>query len=182
MDPEGTYFATFTVVEWADVFTRELYRKIIVDSLLFSIKEKGMILHAWCLMTNHVHLIFSTKFPGTHSSILRDLKKFTSREIIQAIKNNRKESRKRWMLPIFIRPTTKTNYIRSHQFWQYENHPIEIYSPRIVQQKLNYLHQNPVVAGFVEKAEHYLYSSARDYTGMKGLIEVQLIEQGGASL
>lgn len=176
LDPSGTYFVTFTVVEWVDVFTRELYRKIIIESLSHCIKNKGMILHAWCLMTNHVHLIFSAEIPGSHSSILRDLKKFTSKEIIQAIECNPKESRKKWMLPIFIKYTSKKNNTLSHQFWQYENHPIEIYSPRIIQRKLNYLHQNPVVAGFVEKAEHYIYSSARDYSGRKGMIDVQLIK------
>ena len=74
LDPEGIYFVSFATVGWVDVFTRIEYKEIFVDSLRYCINKKGLILHAWCLMTNHVHLIFSSKESGKHSAILRDIK------------------------------------------------------------------------------------------------------------
>jgi putative transposase len=58
------------------------------------------------------------------------------------------------------------------QFWQQHNMPIEILNNEMFHQKLSYIHQNPVEAGFVENEEDYLYSSARDFYGKKGLIEL----------
>ena len=60
LDPEGIYFVSFATVDWVDVFTRQEYKDIFIDSLKYCQKNKGMIIHAWCLMTNHVHLIFSS--------------------------------------------------------------------------------------------------------------------------
>lgn len=62
------------------------------------------------------------------------------------------------------------------QFWQQDNHPIELITNKFIDQKLDYIHNNPVEAGLVEKPEHYLYSSARDYAGIKGLLNVILID------
>ena len=83
-NPEGIYFVSFAVVEWVDVFTRREYKDIFVESLRFCQDNKQLILYGWCIMTNHVHLIASSG-TGTLSDILRDLKKFTSVEIVKAI-------------------------------------------------------------------------------------------------
>ena len=74
LDPEGIYFVSLATVGWVDVFTRIEYKEIFVDSLRYCIDKKGLILHAWCLMTNHVRLIFSSKDSGMHFATLRDLK------------------------------------------------------------------------------------------------------------
>src|SRR5688572_22388732 len=84
------HFITFAVVEWVDVFTRKAYRDIVLDSIRFCQTEKGLALHAWCLMSNHFHLIASAK-NGDLSDILRDFKKFTSKQIIEAIIGNKQE-------------------------------------------------------------------------------------------
>jgi hypothetical protein len=63
-----------------------------------------------------------------------------------------------------------------YKFWDQDNHPIELFDNKIMQQKLDYIHNNPVEAGFVDKAEEYLYSSARNYAGIKGLIDLKYIE------
>ena len=99
-DKEGIHFVTFAVTEWVDVFTRREYREIVLDSIKHCQKEKGLILYAWCLMSNHVHLVVSAKNSDT-SDILRDFKKFTSKQIIKAIEEHPGESRKDWMLKIF---------------------------------------------------------------------------------
>jgi putative transposase len=167
------HFITFAVVEWIDVFTRKEYRNIVVESLKFCQKEKGLLLHGWCIMSNHVHLIASAKNENL-SDILRDFKKFTSKQIIAAIVNSRTESRREWMLGVFKAQAERNSHNVHYQFWRQDNQPKELYSPAFTLQKLNYIHNNPIEAGLVEKAEDYLYSSAKDYTriGNCGLLEV----------
>ena len=96
-DQHAVHFITFGVVEWVDVFTRRTYADIVIQSLLYCINNKGLKLHGWCIMSNHIHLIISTA-NGNLSDILRDFKKFTSKQIITAIENNKLESRKNWIL------------------------------------------------------------------------------------
>lgn len=93
----GIYFVTFAVVEWVDVFTRKMYADMVVESLRFCQCEKGLRIHAWCIMSNHIHLIISAE-ENSLSDILRDFKKFTSRKVIKAIEENLLESRRNWML------------------------------------------------------------------------------------
>jgi REP element-mobilizing transposase RayT len=156
------HFISFAVVEWIDVFTRKEYRDIVIESIRFCQEEKGLLLHGWCIMSNHVHLIASAKNHDL-SDILRDFKKFTSKKIITAIKENIQESRKDWMLTIFKEQGTSNSRNRNYQFWRQDNQPKELYAPEFTVQKLNYIHNNPVEAGLVEKPEDYLYSSARNY-------------------
>jgi len=101
-NPEGLYFVTFATVQWVDVFTRRVYVDILLDSIRYCQKEKGLRIHAWCLMSNHVHLMISTEFGHHPSDALRDLKKFTARKIIAAIGDKEQpESRRSWMLWLF---------------------------------------------------------------------------------
>ena len=83
---QGLHFITFAVVEWVDVFTRQHYRDIVVESLIYCINNKGLQLHAWVIMSNHVHFIVSAQENFKLSDILRDFKKFTAIKIIDAIK------------------------------------------------------------------------------------------------
>ena len=175
-NPEGVFFVSFAVVEWIDVFTRNKYKNILVDSLEYCQREKGMELFAWCIMTNHVHLIFRDKNGKSPESILGDFKRFTSKAIVKSIKNNPSESRKEWLLDQFEKAANKSSNVNRHQFWRHDNHPIELWSTKIIIQKLNYLHRNPVAAGLVYKAEDYVYSSAASYAGNQGLLDVNLIE------
>jgi len=94
-NPDGVYFITFATVGWVDVFTRREYKDILIDSLQFCQKEKGLILFAYVIMTNHVHLIARSKDGFELSNIMRDFKKFTSKQVIKALDLNPKESRKR---------------------------------------------------------------------------------------
>ena len=98
--PGHLYFLTLTVVDWVDIFTRPVYKHIIVDALKYCQAQKGLVLYAWCLMTNHLHLIASHQ-EGFHlSDILRDFKKFTSKQMLKTIQEVN-ESRKEWMLNRF---------------------------------------------------------------------------------
>ena len=117
-NPEGVYFVSFAVVEWIDVFSRNEYKDIILDSLSYCQAKKGMEIFAWCIMTNHVHLVFRSIGKQESQFLLGDFKKFTSKAIVKAIQNNSKESRKEWLLRQFsIAAKTKVN-VSNYQFWR----------------------------------------------------------------
>ncbi|RYG03120.1 MAG: transposase [Chitinophagaceae bacterium] len=175
-DSSMPHFITFAVVNWIDVFSRECYKEIIAESLKFCIAEKGLNLHAWIIMSNHVHLVASAKEDAELFNIIRDLKKYTSKIIIASIESNTQESRKDWMLWMFKRAGAKNSNNKVYQFWQQDNHPIELSTNEMVTQRLNYLHENPVRAGLVTEAQYYKYSSAVDYyEERKGLVPITLI-------
>ncbi len=121
-NPEGLYFVTFATVQWrgrpcGGVFTRSTYVDILLESLRYCQKEKGLRIHAWCVMSNHVHLMISTQFGYHPSDALRDLKKFTSKKIIAAIADKEQpESRRGWMLWIFSKRARTVQRIRSISF------------------------------------------------------------------
>ena len=167
-NPDGVYFITFAVHAWVDVFTRNEYKNILVENLDYCQKNKGLELFAWCIMTNHVHLIVRASEGYLLQDILRDYKKFTSKAVVKAILDNQRESRKEWLLENF-----KT--LEGYRFWRADNKPIELWSNAVIDQKLDYIHQNPVEEGLVFKAEHYMYSSAVDYAGEKGMLDIILI-------
>ncbi|MEO9964491.1 MAG: transposase [Reichenbachiella sp.] len=174
-DQEKPHFLSFATVEWVDVFTRIEYKQVIVDSLKYCQEEKGLLLYAWCIMTNHLHLIISSKEGIKQEDIIRDFKKHTSKQLLKMIESNAKESRKNWMLWIFKKAGERNNNNKNFQFWRQDNHPIELSTNQMMEQRLDYLHNNPVEAGIVDEPEHYLYSSARDYSGKKGLLKVEFI-------
>jgi len=169
------YFLTMTVVNWIDVFTRPDYKHIIVDALKYNQKNKGLLIYGWCLMSNHLHLIAEAD-EGYHlSNILRDFKKFTSKAIVQEIQDNPVESRKKWLLNQFEYAGKYKSDIKNFKFWQDGNEAKEIHSTAFLEQKLDYIHENPVKAEIVEYAHEYLYSSAKNYAGETGLFEIVLI-------
>ncbi len=170
------YYFTLTVVDWVDVFTRPAYRHIIIDALKHCQQHKGLELYAWCLMSNHLHLIAAAKENHHLSNILRDFKKHTSRTIVEAILNHENESRRQWMLHRFAFAGAVDPKVTNFKFWQDGNEAKEITSNNFLQQKLDYIHQNPVRAEIVAEPEHYLYSSASNYAGEKGLLEVLFAE------
>ena len=175
-DQDKLYFVSFAVVYWIDLFTRNEYRNILLESWKYCQSKKGMDLYAWCIMTSHVHMII-----GSHGDkledIMRDMKRHTSEALKKAIQTHPGESRREWMLSLMERAGKKNSNNLNFQLWQQDNHPIELATPVIAHQKLDYLHYNPVVAGIVEKPEDYLYSSAIDYyTNRKGMIDIILID------
>ncbi len=175
-DQQAVHFITFAVVEWIDVFTRLEYAEIIVDSLQYCVENKGLNVHAWCLMSNHIHLIVSARVDFCLSDILRDFKKYTAFQILISIKNNPFESRKSWMLRIFKSAGKVNSRNKTYQFWRQDNQPKELITNRFTDQKLSYLQKNPVTAGLVNRPEHYRWSSAADYAGGKGLIPIEFLD------
>jgi REP element-mobilizing transposase RayT len=173
-NPEGAYFVSFAVVNWIDVFIREEYMGIITDAIRYCRTEKGMDCFAYCVMSSHVHLIFRDQ-NSNPTQLLKDFKRHTAKTLISSIANNPKESRKEWMLWMFERAAKKGGNKSKHQFWQHHNKPVELWSPKVIKQKLDYIHDNPVQSGYVLNPVHWKYSSARNYADMNATIEIDLV-------
>ena len=172
-DNQIPYFVTSTVVGWIDALSRDQYKEIICKSLLYCKNEKGLLLHAYVIMNNHVHFIVSTTEGNSIGAVMRDFKKFTSKRILEAIQNNPLESRKKWMLNMFSYSGQYNSSNEEYQFWQQGYHPVELDTNEKTRQRLNYLHENPVRAGIVWVPENYKYSSAIDYyTDKTGVLPI----------
>jgi REP element-mobilizing transposase RayT len=168
-DQEAAYFLTFQIVGWVDIFTRRIYRDIVIESLSYCQKNKELLLYAYVIMSNHIHLLVQSE-TGNLSGFVRDFKNYTSKKILDEIETGT-ESRKDWMKMVFAYHG-KLKPKQTSQIWTHESHAEEIYSPKFILQKINYIHENPVRAGIVEKAEDYLYSSARNYAELSAEIEI----------
>jgi REP element-mobilizing transposase RayT len=177
IENEAVYFTTSTVAGWTDIFTREMYKTILIDSIRHCQQNQGLQLHAWVLMTNHLHTICSCKEGKDLGLIWRNIKSFTAMKLIDAIINNSKESRKEYLLHTFVTEGRKSSSNFKHKFWEHENHPVLLESTEMYNQRLNYINWNPVTAGFVAEPWHWLYSSATDYfTEKKGLLDLVILE------
>ncbi|HEY3387654.1 MAG TPA: transposase, partial [Saprospiraceae bacterium] len=168
----GTYFLTFTVVDWVDIFSRRIYRDILLDSLRYCRAEKGLQIWGYALMTNHIHSILRAK-AGNLPSIVQSIKRHTASKILKAIQEV-PESRQDWMLKRFEFAARKNSRDSFYQFWNHNNHAELIDTHAFFEQKLNYIHQNPVRAGWVEKPEDWLYSSMRNYMGLEAIMEIDV--------
>ena len=176
-DKQGIYFTTSTVTDWTDVFTRDIYRDILLDSIRFCQNNQGLRVHAWVLMTNHLHMICSCKPENDIALVLRNMKSFTAMKLIDAIIKNPKESRMENILNAFELEGKKSTSNFRYKFWQHENHPILLDSTLVFNQRLNYLHSNPVTAGFVTEPWHWKLSSALTYfNNEKGLLDLIILE------
>lgn len=172
-DQHAPYFITCTVVRWIDLFTRKDYKDIIVDSLNHCVREKSLTVYGWVIMSNHIHLVGRCDPPGEMSGFLRDFKKFTSKKFTTTMQFI-SESRREWLLDKFSFEARRTRRSEVYKIWKDDNHAIDLSSIDVME-KIDYVHNNPVRAGLVEYPEHYVYSSARDYAGEKGLVEVEVV-------
>lgn len=174
LNKEGLYFVSFATVYWIDVFIRPIYNQIIIESLTYCQKNLGMELYCWCIMPSHIHLIYSAK-NNNPEIILGRFKEYTAKQLIATITSNIQESRRDWMLWMFKRAASKSSNVKQNQFWQHHNKPIELWTAAVIEQKADYIHNNPVEAGFVTEPSYWRYSSAIDYADGKGLIDIEFL-------
>ncbi|PCJ28050.1 MAG: transposase [Flavobacteriales bacterium] len=171
---EVPYYLTFQVVGWADIFSRKSYRDIVIDSLRYCRDVKGMELYAYVIMTNHVHIVMRSKHNDL-SGLVRDFKKYTSKKILNLVNYSGTESRKEWLEIVFEYHAKYNKRVGNKQLWTHENHAVEMDNNEIMESRVNYIHNNPVRAGWVVNPEDYLYSSARNYANLESLLEIDLI-------
>ena len=165
---DATYFLTLTTVGWIDVFTRRLYADELIENLKYCQQHKGLELFAFVIMPSHLHLVARSR-EGKLSQLIHDFKSYTAKRIIQLIEHNQQESRKDWLLHLFQYHAKLQKQNAQYQFWQKTTHPIELFSDPVIQQKIDYIHNNPVEAGIVDEEQHYVYSSAYPLSPLKVL-------------
>jgi REP element-mobilizing transposase RayT len=166
----AAYYLTFQIVFWIDFFSYKKYRDVIIESLKFCQQDKGLEIFAWVIMSNHIHLLARSNEDNL-SGTIRDFKKYTSKALIELISTSG-DSRKEWMLRLFRHAAKRQNKTGNFQVWTHENHAIEVYGNSFIQSKVDYIHNNPVRAGIVGRAEDYKYSSACAYADQEGLLEI----------
>jgi putative transposase len=175
-DPSGMYYITMSVVGWIDIFSRQRYRDIVIESLKYCQEDKGLNLHAYVIMTNHIHIVASPMAGFILTDIVRDFKKFTAKTIWSSIEKE-PESRREWLQYMFKYYGKHNAKEQVYQIWTHDNHPIVLWSKAVIAQKINYIHQNPVRAGWVLYPEQYIYSSASNYRDGKGIIDVKIPDE-----
>ncbi len=164
--PDGLYFVILTTVGWIDVFTRAIYCDEIVKNLNYSIDNKKLKVFAFCIMPSHIHLIAKTEDDVSLSDMLRDFKSYT-KQIIKLIEESATESRREWLLYMFEFYGNKNAHNVKYQFWEQHNHAFDLFSNKFIDQKVNYIHNNPVEARIVTEPHFYVYSSANQFTDLK---------------
>jgi len=159
------HFLTATVNHWLPLFTRPQTVDIVLDSWRFLQQTADFKLYGYVILENHLHLIAAS---DDLSHDMQRFKSYTAKTIIAHLEQQRSE--KMLELLAFFKRFHKTE--SRYQVWEEGNHPQLIESEAVMRQKLDYIHQNPVKRGYVERPEHWRYSSARNYLGQEGLIEV----------
>jgi REP element-mobilizing transposase RayT len=160
---DNPYFITLTVVGWIDVFNRREYVEIFIKNINYCQQHKGLKVFAYVIMPSHIHMVVQQE-AGKLNEVLRDFKSFTAKEILHSIKENQHESRREWMMYLFKHFGKKSKQNKEYMFWQKTSHPIELYTNSVIDQKINYIHNNPVEAGIVTSPECYVYSSANSFS------------------
>jgi len=160
-DGEYIYFITSTIIDWIPLFLSHRYFTILTDAFTYCRANKGLHLHAYVLMPNHFHIIASSEPRPALPGIIRDLKRYTSREVTRCLE----EDGARLQLEILERAAMDAGRNNDYSVWREGYHPVAIRTQRFFRQKLDYLHDNPVRKGLVRAPEGWLYSSAFDYIG-----------------
>ncbi|MPL95770.1 hypothetical protein SDC9_41942 [bioreactor metagenome] len=161
-----------TLVNWVELFGAEKYRNIVIDGLKFCQENKGLRIFVWVIMPSHIHLV-ADSLNGNLSKTIGEFKRHTSKTIYDELKRET-EFDSTEFLTLFRDFSTLHSRNNDYQVWIQDNHPVELFSSKFIDQKIDYIHNNPVKAGYVEKTEDYLYSSARNYADMPELIDVEL--------
>ena len=172
---EDAYFITITTVGWVDIFTRLNQKHIISNALRYCQGNKGLEIYAYVIMSSHIHLLCKATDGIILSDVIRDFKKFTSKKIIQTIIEE-PESRRDWLLDYFSKACEHLKREQQFKVWQDGYHAEHIYSNSFVKQKINYIHNNPVIEKVVTLPEDYYFSSARNYARLSCEIDVVLLE------
>lgn len=131
----ATYFVTFTVLGWVDVFTRKVLADELIKNIQYCQRNKGLRVFAYVVMSNHAHMVVHRE-GGTVAEWLRDFKSVTAKRFIHLIETPPGESRSEWLLPYFREQGNRTAQSREFAFWKKDNHPTELYTQPVFEQKV----------------------------------------------
>ena len=154
------YFLTLTLVGWINLFDRACYKNILVENLQYCQQKEGLEIFAYVIMSNHLHMIARRNSEQDLTELLGRFKSVTSKRLIKEIIDNPEESRRDWLLYQFNYFANNNSQYGDYHVWHYTNHPVQLFSSKVIQQKVNYIHENPLRAGIVNDISAYIYSSA----------------------
>ncbi len=175
-DQSAIHFVTFTIIEWANLFSKVIYKDIFIENLKFYVRNQGLKVHAFVIMSNHVHLIVSSTQPKNDlSSIIGRIKSYTSKQFLAILKSGN-DNRSSWLLEMFRKAVSDNSRNKDYQVWIQHNHPIELNTNEMIDQKLEYIHNNPVKAQIVGKSSDYIYSSAPAYAGLWSIMKIDFLD------
>jgi putative transposase len=164
-ETEYPYFMTCTIVGWLPVFTRPEAVDIVIQAWRYAQRERDFLLFGYVILENHLHLIASAlELP----SVMQGFKSYTARQIVDLLERRAARVLLRQLRAHKLRHKVQSDY----QVWQEGSEPKQIQTEEMMWQKLEYMHNNPVARGYVDDPVHWRYSSARNYAGQSGLIDV----------
>lgn len=164
-ETEYPYFITNTIVAWLPVFAYPHLVDIILNSWRFLQRERHVDIFGFVVLENHLHWI--ARAPDLTEQIGR-FKSYTARCIIDELEKRGAKT----LLDEFAYYKLRHKSDQKHQLWQEGSHPKQIQDDEMMLQKLEYAHNNPLRRGYVDDPCHWRYSSARNYSGQKGIIDV----------
>jgi len=167
-EPTHPHFITCTILHWIPIFTNKDSVDIVINSLKYLQKSDNLKIYSYVILENHLHLIASS---NDISKTIKKFKSFTAKELLKLLK----EKNVKTILDqlAFYKKAHKIH--TQYQVWQEGFAPKLIQSEKMMIEKIEYIHNNPVKRGYIEEAHHWRYSSARDYLGIKGLIDIERI-------
>ncbi len=172
---EEAFFINITTVGWIDVFTRLNQKHNIIRALHYCQENKGLEIYAYCIMHSHLHLLCKGTNGFVLSDIVRDFKKFTSKQFIKTILEE-PESRREWMLNYFKNACEHLKREQNYKVWQDGYHAEIVETNWFIKQKVAYIHNNPVKDKIVALPEDYYFSSARNYAGLENDLAIILLD------
>ncbi|HWB94298.1 MAG TPA: transposase [Puia sp.] len=177
---DACYFLTLNTVDKIDVFVRPAYKQVIAQALNYFIETQGLVIYAWVLMSSHLHLLVRPREATAPAYFERDFKKYTTPLILKALEMEM-DFRREWMIRHFEDYGRPLRLIEKFHLWQNCSSPLRIdcRQPKVLLDRIAHIHENPVREMIVEQPEAYLYSSARDYAGIHGLVNVRVVQQQG---
>jgi len=167
-EPTHPHFITCTILHWIPIFTNKESVSIIIDSLKYLQKSDNLKIYAYVILENHLHMVVSS---DNLSQTIKKFKSYTAKEIIKLLHKNGVKTILEQLA--FYKKAHKTH--TEYQVWQEGFQPKLILNEKMMIEKINYIHQNPVKRGYVDECKHWRYSSARDYEGLKGLINIERV-------
>ena len=168
-------FITLTVVDWIDLFTKPQYTQVLNEALNYCHVKKGLMIHAYVYMTSHIHLV-ATSTDNSLENIIRDFKRFTSRQLIKTIQDYQ-DSRAKWLLNKFRYAARRIKRNSEYKLWQDGFHPVVLDSPFKIKQRIDYIHENPAELQLVNDPLDWVNSSVLAYTDEKyiGAIPIDIL-------
>jgi putative transposase len=154
LSKEHAEFITVTCLEWKPVLDDDKFKDIILESLRFLVKGQRVTVYAFVILNNHFHLIWQMMDGHKREEVQRDFLGFTSQQILKNLRNEQS--------PLLTELQVNAKD-RKHQVWQRNSLGVPLWSNGVFDQKLEYIHNNPVKAGLCNHPEEYKYSSARFY-------------------